>query len=184
MNPKARAVRRYRTWHKRVGLVLFIFFLVMAVTGLLLGMKKQTGLLAPTQKGMSADAGTWLPMDSLQNLAVRYLGDSVDRSLSTEIDRIDIRPGKGIAKFQFTDHFWGLQLDCTTGKLLLVERRSADFIEALHDGSIVDRLFGTSDEQAKVAYSTLMGASLLLMALTGFWLWYGPKRIRKERRAG
>ena len=140
-------------------------------------------MLAPTQKGISADPSHWMGLDSLRKMANRYLHDSVDAALDTVLDRIDIRPGKGIAKFIYVGHYWGLQLDCTTGKLLLIEKRQSDFIEDLHDGSIVDDLVGAGDEPFKVGYTVIMGISLLMLTLTGFWLWYGPKRLRRYKRS-
>jgi hypothetical protein len=74
-----------------------------------------------------------------------------------------------------------LQLDCTTGELLSIEKRSSDLIENIHDGSIVDKLLG-SNEKAKVGYTAIMGLSLLLLIISGFWLWYGPKKIRQQKR--
>ena len=160
---------------------MFAFFLIISTTGFLLGWKKKTGLLAPTQKGISSNPAEWLTIDSLQKLAVQYLRDSVDSKLSVELDRIDIRPAKGIVKFVFIDHYWGLQIDCTSGKLLLIEKRKSDFIEDLHDGTILDRIFGT-DENSMLGYTTIMGISLFMLTVTGFWLWYGPKRLRKTKR--
>lgn len=178
----ARWIRLSRWLHRKTALVLFVFFLLLAATGLLLGVKKNTGLLAPTQSGVSKELSTWLPVDSLSGLAARYLHDSVDANLSTKLDRIDIRPGKGIVKFVYQDHYWGLQLDGTTGKLLLVEKRMSDFIEDLHDGSLFDSLLGTGDEPIKVGYTVIMGLSLLLLVGTGFWLWFGPRRMRQRKR--
>ena len=43
-----------------------------------------------------------------------------------------------MVKFVFVEGYWGVQLDCTTGELLHLERRPADFIENLHDGSFFD----------------------------------------------
>jgi len=180
---QAKWVRITRWLHRKIALALFIFFLVIAVTGVLLGIKKHAGLLAPTQKGTSSNLSEWLPVDSMQKMANRFLLDSVSANLSTNLDRIDIRPGKGIAKFVYKDHYWGLQLDCKTGALLLIEKRRSDFIEDLHDGSILDDLFGTNDEQIKLGYTIVMGISLLLLILSGLWLWYGPKLIRKMKRA-
>jgi len=179
---QARWIRSYRWLHRKIAIALFIFFLFISVTGLLLGIKKQAGLLAPTQKGTSSDLATWLPVAVLQQKANQYLFDSVSKDLSIEIDRIDIRPDKGIAKFIYKNHYYGLQLDCSTGGLLSVETRSSDFIENLHDGSILDDVLGTSDEQIKVSYTIIMGLSLFLLILSGWWLWYGPKRIRKAKR--
>ena len=178
---QAKWIRRFRWLHRKLALALFIFFLVISVTGILLGTKKQTGLLAPTEKGISADLSTWLPVDSLQKKANLYLQDSVSKNLKTDLDRIDIRPDKGIAKFIYKDHYYGLQLDCTTGALLSVEQRKSDFIENLHDGSLVDKLLGT-DEGFKIGYTVIMGLSLLLLILSGLWLWYGPKRIRQLKK--
>ncbi|MGZ5286901.1 MAG: hypothetical protein ACXWB9_06945, partial [Flavisolibacter sp.] len=98
-------------------------------------------------------------------------------------DRIDIRPDKGIAKFIYKDHYWGLQLDCATGDLLSIEKRSSDFIEDLHDGSLVDDLIGNSSESFKTGYTLIMGLSLLMLVVSGIWLWYGPKRIRQLKRS-
>ena len=179
---QAKWVRLFRWLHRKIAIPLLIFFFIISLTGLLLGIKKQTGLLAPTQKGASSDPSKWLPAAELNAKATRYLHDSVSKDLSTELDRIDIRPAKGIAKFIYANHYWGLQLDCTTGTLLSIEKRSSDFIEDIHDGSIIDSLFGTSNEQVKVGYTIIMGLSLLLLVISGFWLWYGPKRIRTQKR--
>lgn len=179
---QAKWIRIYRWLHRKLAVALFLFFVLMAVTGLLLGIKKQTGLLAPTQTGVSSDAATWMPMAALQHKAGQYLHDSVNRQLSTALDRIDIRPGKGIAKFIYKEHFYGLQLDCATGQLLSIEKRHSDFIESLHDGSLVDDLLGAGNEPFKVSYNLVMGISLLLLVLSGIWLWYGPKRIRTQKR--
>lgn len=179
---QARWIRWFRWLHRKIAIFLFIFFLIVSVTGLLLGIKKQTGLLAPTKSGASSDMSGWLSVDSLHKLAITYLHDSVGAALSTKLDRIDIRPGKGIVKFVFQDHFNGLQLDCTTGELLLIEKRRSDFIEKIHDGSILDKVFGTGGDQVKVSYTVIMGLSLFMLVVSGFWLWYGPKRLRRDRK--
>jgi uncharacterized iron-regulated membrane protein len=179
---QARLVRAFRWLHRKIAIPLLVFFFFISLTGLLLGIKKNTGLLAPTKKGVSANMAHWLPMHSLTNIAVKAFKDSISATEDAELDRIDIRPDKGIAKFTFKNGYWGVQLDCTNGKLLLIEKRKSDFIEDLHDGSILDSLFGTSGEQIKIVYTTIMGLSLLLLVVSGFWLWYGPKRIRYKRR--
>jgi hypothetical protein len=81
----------------------------------------------------------------------------------------------------FEHDFLGLQLDGVTGKILLVEKRRSDFVENIHDGSIIDKYFGTGNI-IKLIYTTVMGIALLLFTITGFWLWYGPKRMRKQQQ--
>ncbi len=183
MNTKkqAKLIRSFRYLHRKIAIFLFVFFLIISITGFLLGWKKKTGLLSPTQKGISTNPAQWLTIDSLHKLAVNYLKDSVDEKLSNELDRIDIRPSKGIAKFVFMDHYRGLQIDCTSGRLLLIEKRTSDLIEDIHDGTILDKLFGT-DERSMLGYTTIMGISLFMLVVSGFWLWYGPKRLRKSKK--
>ena len=95
------------------------------------------------------------------------------------MDRIDIRPDKGMAKFVFADHFNGIQLDMATGEVLHIEKRRADLIEKIHDGSILDHYLDTGGGQIKLFYTTVIGLALLVFTVTGFWLWYGPKRMRR-----
>ncbi|WP_138991282.1 PepSY-associated TM helix domain-containing protein [Larkinella sp. C7] len=180
---RSRRLRFYRKIHGVLGGTLFFFFLIIAVTGLLLGWKKHSGgvLLAKSYKGISADPKTWLPVDSLQKIAFNTLRDSVSAELSTELDRIDIRPQKGMVKFVFADHYAGIQLDCTTGQVLHIETRRSDFIEKLHDGSYLDALVKLDEQPFKLLYTSVMGIALILFSVTGFYLYYGPKRIRQEK---
>ncbi len=178
---QAKVLRVFRKIHRLTGISLFVFFFVIAATGLLLGWKKHSGglILAKSYKGSSTEMAEWLPIDSLHRIACKILRQQVDSLLSMELDRIDIRPDKGMVKFVFADHFHGLQLDLATGQLLHVEQRRADFIEKIHDGSILDHYLGTGNGQIKLLYTSVMGAALLVFTITGFWLWYGPKRMRK-----
>ncbi|MFD2101178.1 PepSY domain-containing protein [Flagellimonas iocasae] len=178
---QAKVLRVFRKIHRTTGALLFIFFFVISATGLLLGWKKNTnGLILPkTQKGTSTELVEWLPVDSLHTIACQTLHTSVSPDLSLELDRIDIRKDKGSVKFNFVDHYYEVQLDGATGNVLSIGQRRSDFFENVHDGSIIDRYLGTSGV-VKLVYSTIMGLSLLMFTITGFWLWYGPKRMRKE----
>ena len=182
---QAKIVRNARKVHRTTGALLFVFFFIIALSGLLLGWKKHSGdfILPKTYTGTSANLAEWLPIDSLHQRAILILRDSLGAELSPEIDRIDIRPDKGTLKFVFAEHFWGLQLDGATGKLLNIDRRRSDFIEKVHDGSILDYYLGTSNGILKLLYTSLMGVALLIFTITGFWLWYGPKRMREKKKA-
>lgn len=179
----AKSTRLYRKIHKWLGSFLFIFFFIISVTGLLLGWKKHSaGLILPkTEKGVSTDLKTWLPYDSLHSLAVKTLHDSLGQDLSPTLDRIDARPAKGIVKFVFQDHYTEIQLDATTGAILAVNQRTSDIIEQIHDGSILDFAFKTKNGEVKLGYTSVTGLSLLLLTVTGFFLWYNPIRIRSQR---
>ena len=179
---KAKLLRISRKIHGTLGAVLFVFFIFISVTGVLLGWKKNTGGIIQSKSyiGVSTDLKNWLPIDSLHTIACNVLRDSVSSDLSTIIERIDLRKNKGMVKFIFADHFWGVQLDGTTGQLLHIEERRSDFIEKIHDGSILDYYIGTKSDQIKLLYTFIMGFALLTFSVTGFWLWYGPKRMKKR----
>ena len=181
-----KASKRTRLWrkiHRWIASFLFVFFFIVSITGLLLTWKKNSKgyLLAKSHSGTTTDLNQWLSFDSLHNVAVRTLRDSVGTSISTGLDRIDARPDKGMVKFVFVEDYWAIQLDASTGKVLHMEKRRADFIENLHDGSYLDKVFGTKDQPFKLGYATIMGVSLFMLTLSGFWLWYNPKRIRKQK---
>ncbi len=181
---QAKVLRVFRKVHRITGAFLFAFFFFIAVSGLLLGWKKHSYgmILAKTARGTSSDLKEWLPLDSLYQKACQYLQDSVSAELSPEISRIDVRKQKGSVKFIFSDHYYGLQLDGVTGALLQIEQRRSDFIENIHDGSILDDYLGTPNNILKVSYTSIMGLALLVFTITGFWLWYGPKQMRKAAR--
>lgn len=180
---QAKLLRVFRKIHRTTGAILFVFFFFVSVTGLLLGWKKNSGglILPESYKGTSSDLKDWLPIDSLYKNACKYLHDSVSSELSPDLERIDIRKDIGMVKFVFSENFWGIQLDGATGNLLHIERRRSDIIENIHDGSILDYFFETGKEQIKLVYTTIMGLALLTFTTTGFWLWFGPKRMRRNK---
>lgn len=181
---QAKVLRIFRKIHRTTGALLFIFFFFISVSGLLLGWKKNSnGYIIPkTQKGTTADLKQWLPVDSLHTIACTTLHKKVSSELSLELDRIDMRKEKGSVKFVFVDSFYEVQLDGATGGVLSIGKRRSDFLENVHDGSILDDYLGT-DGYIKLFYTSVMGVSLLIFTITGFWLWYGPKRMRKVNKA-
>lgn len=178
----AKNTRWHRKIHRYIAIASFFFLLMISVTGLLLIWKKNSGgyLQAATHKGSSTDLSQWLSFDSLHRIAIGALHDSISADLSPRLQRMDVRPDKGMVKFTFEDHYWGIQLDGATGKVLLLERRRADFIEHLHDGSFFDKWTGGF---FKLGYGTFVGLCLLLLTITGFYLWINPKRIKRGKES-
>ena len=181
---QAKLLRIIRKIHRTCAIFLFIFFFIISITGLSLGWKKHSNglIMSKTYQGTSSDFSKWLSIDSLHQKACNFLIDSVNVKLSTEIDRIDIRKDKGTVKFIFKNHFTALQLDGQTGKILHVEIRRSDFLEKLHDGSIIDFCLGIKSDIFKLIYTTIMGLALFTFTITGVWLWYGPIRMRNSSR--
>jgi hypothetical protein len=177
---QARILRLIRKVHRITGLLLMLFLLVLASTGWLLGWKKHAGdlILPKTAKGTETNLHQWLSLDSLQKRAVYIFRQTHGENAEVVVDRIDIRQEQGVAKLIFKSSLFEVQLDGATGNLLKSGNRYSDLLEKIHDGSIVDQWLNLSGGFIKVMYTTIMGFGLLVFSITGFWLWYGPKRMR------
>lgn len=173
----AAQTRWFRAWHKAIGAVAAFFFILIAGTGLLLIWKKNSNgyLLAETMNGSNNDANFWISLSDVQSAGVHILKEKLP-GMDTTIDRIDVRPDKGMAKVRFKNHYHALQIDLATGNLLYLEKRRADFIEKLHDGSLFDEWLGSN--VVKLSYGSLAGLSLFFLSVSGFLLWINPRRIR------
>ena len=180
---QAKTLRIFRRIHRITGACLFFFFLFVSVSGVLLGWKKHSGdlILPKTYKGSSTQLNQWLPIARLHDSAIAAYEEHINDTPSPQVDRMDVRASKGTIKFTFKDVYWEVQLDGATGEVLHVGQRNSDFIEQLHDGSYVDRLLGSDLGAFKLFYTTVMGSALFVFCVTGFWLWYGPKRMRASR---
>lgn len=170
------SVRSFRVWHRYLGIGLLVLILVSSVTGLLLAWKKNVEILQPsTQKGISKDLTTWKSMAELADIAQTALVEKHPEQADNSIDRMDVRPSKGIVKVVFDNNSWEVQVDGTDGAVKSIAKRHADWIEALHDGSIINDVF-------KLISMNVLGIGLIIMLVTGFWLWYAPKKIRWMRK--
>ena len=170
------SLRKFRSWHRLLGVSLSVLLIISAATGILLSLKKDLTIIQPaTQKGTSTDLSQWLPIAQLDSIAKIALYTSYPEQFGNPVDRFDGRPSKGTIKVLFENSQWEVQLDATTGEVKSVARRHSDWIEALHDGSIVSDLF-------KLISMNFLGFGLLFLITTGLWLWYGPKRLRHEKR--
>lgn len=166
-------LRQFRSIHKWIGISVALFMLITSITGVMLGWKKNVELLQPaTLKGGTLDVAKWVSFEKVSQSAIRAI-DSVTNE-ENSIDRLDVRFDKGIIKVLFTKGYWEVQVDAATGKTMSVAKRHADWIEHIHDGSIINDFF-------KLVYTNYLGWGLLFLSITGFWLWYGPKVIRKAK---
>lgn len=171
---KVKSIRWYRRLHKWIGIPLILFFLLIGFTSILLAWKKKAELLPPTLK-TKVENGVWILPSEMVKIGeeeMQKLGKDPD------VDRIDIRPDKGIAKVTFKTHFTEVQLDGFSGNVLSIETRHSDWIEKVHDGSIID-FYTSGDEGAKLTYSTLTALGLIFLGISGFYMWYYPKVIRR-----
>ena len=173
------SLRKFRVWHRFLGTSLAILLLISALTGVFLALKKDLSVIQPaTTRGLSKDLNQWKPLKELDSLARLALYTAHPQQAGNEVHRIDVRPSKGIAKVLFKKGYWEVQIDGVDGSIKSIAKRHSDWIEALHDGSIISDSF-------KVVSMNVLGWGLMVLLASGLWLWYGPKRYRmlKKRRS-
>lgn len=151
---------------------------IIAATGLLLAWKKEFKFVPPTQKDVSNLPS--LSIEKIAEIAQTYILENTD--LEPEINRIDIRLKQGAAKVRFEHHFSEVQVGIKSGEILSVKTRTSDIIEQIHDGSIIDFFFKTSSDQVKKTYVTITCLGLMILSITGFYLWLNPRRIKKIKK--
>ena len=127
--------RKYsRSIHLWLSLVIFIPVIIVIASGLLLQVKKEFDWIQPptqkVQKGQNS--APTLPFEEVID-AVKQV-PQVNLKTWDDIDRLDVRPGKGIIKVRGKNH-WEVQLNAQSGDVLQVAYRRTDTIEAIHDGS-------------------------------------------------
>ena len=108
----------------------------MSITGFLLALKDVLHLKPQIAVSQTQSVGQWITLAEIDSISKQYVRESLKQD--TTIDRIDIRPTKGVAKVLFSNHFTEIQIDVSDGKILSVNSRVDTIIEKIHDGSIVD----------------------------------------------
>ena len=91
-----------------------------------------------------------------------------------DIDRLDVRPGKGVVKVRAKNR-WELQIDTTNGVVLQVAVRRSDLIESIHDGSFFHESF---------KLWVFLPAAIVLAGMwgTGIYLFLFPYISRRNRK--
>ena len=117
-------MRRYRKFHRYFGLALAIFLLISALTGLLLGWKKDANWIQPpTQKGISKDLAEWKSLDELAKIGQTALVAYSPEQKGNKIGKMDVRPSKGVVKVVFKKGNWEVQIDGTSGEVKSIAKR-------------------------------------------------------------
>lgn len=126
------SLRKYsRSFHLWLSLVIFIPVLIVIGSGLLLQVKKEFAWIQPPSQ-QAPNSAPSLTFDAILN-ALKQVPQA-NLLEWQDIDRLDVRPAKGIIKVQGKNH-WEVQLDAQSGEVLQVAYRRSDTIEAIHDGS-------------------------------------------------
>jgi uncharacterized iron-regulated membrane protein len=146
--------------------------LIISITGVALQLKKQITWVQPTEQKVKIE----IPTASLDAVFFAAKADSRMGVRSwSDIQRIDVRPGKGIAKV-ISNSGWEGQVSLKDGKLLQVAERRSDWIESIHDGSF----FG--GDISKLGVFLMSGIVLILLIISGIWMFILPFRKKKKTK--
>ena len=164
--------RLLRQIHYWLSLAVAIPAGIIFFAGIFLMLKKEVDWIQPpTAKGVVSQQ---LPAISYQTmLDAAKLHPEARIENWSDIDRIDLRVGKGIAKLQARSG-WEVQVDTQTGDVLSVAYRRSDLIEQIHDGSYFS-------DVVKLYVFLPTGVLLILMWGTGLYLFLLPRLHRKKK---
>jgi len=162
--------KQTRKLHYWISPIIFIPVVIIFSTGVLLQFKKQSNWIQPnvviTSKSKPVMLNSYL--ESAKTV-------SEDKIYSwNDIDRIDIRPNKGIAKIRSKNN-WEIQLDIESAEIYSVSFRRSDIIESVHDGSFFS-------DYVKFGLFFPSGILLIVLSFTGIYMFIIP--IFRKRRKG
>jgi hypothetical protein len=150
--------------HVWVGVVATALLVVIAVTGILLNHKSTLGLMPEAPASEAGLAGA-LSLEEIVRTAEGAVGARV---AAAGVDRMDVRPDKGFAKVRFSDRVvTEVTVALRSGEVLQVGERNDVFLEKLHSGEI----FG----DGWILLSDGVAVGLLLLLVTGAWMWLYPR---------
>jgi uncharacterized iron-regulated membrane protein len=165
----ARLLRQIHYW---ISLPLLVTIFVIAATGSVLALKKNFAALQPPTQSGSAPGELQRPIADLIAAVASVPGHG---GISwKDVERIDVRPEDGVAKVILHSRT-EVQVDIATGKVLQVGYRTSDFIETIHDFSVLGGAW-------KYILSFGSGIALLIMAGTGAYLFLLPMLAKRRRR--
>ena len=142
----------------------------MVSSGIWLQLKKQSNWIQPNVETVSSSKPIMLQsyLDAVSTI------EEANISSWDDIERIDIRPGKGIAKIKSKNN-WEIQIDIETSEVYAVSYRRSDIIESIHDGSFFS-------EVVKYGWFLPSGILLLMLSLTGIYMFFIPILKRRRRK--
>ena len=160
-----------RKIHKWVSIVIALPLLICIVTGILLLVKKEFSVIQPpTMRGESN-----VPAIAFNQVLVAAKSvDGAEISSWDDIDRLDVRPSKGVIKIRSNNDI-EIQIDGKTGDVLHVAQRNSDFIESIHDGTYFEK-------NANLWLMLPVAIASVVISITGIIMFFIPYVKKKKRK--
>ena len=161
--------KKIRQVHYWISPVIIIPIIIMVSSGIMLQLKKQSNWIQPNVEVTSSSKPIMLQsyLDAVSTVKEANISSWDD------IERIDIRPDKGIAKIKSKNN-WEIQIDIETTEIYAKNYRRSDIIESIHDGSFFS-------EVVKYGWFLPSGILLLILSLTGIYMFFIPILRRRKK---
>ncbi|WP_298305130.1 PepSY-associated TM helix domain-containing protein [uncultured Erythrobacter sp.] len=167
------AKRLFRQVHYWLSVAVFIPAAIVFVAGGLLMLKKEIEWIQPgTERGVVEGTIPTISYDQMVEAARAHPEAGIEEW--TDIDRIDLRVDRGIAKLR-ANSGWEVQVDTSTAEVLKVAYRRSDTIEAIHDGSWFA-------DWIKLYVFLPVGVILIIMWGTGGYLFVLPYLAKSKKK--
>ena len=160
---------KIRKIHYWISPFIIIPVLLIFTTGVLLQFKKKSDWIQPNVEKTSTNKPTML-ISYLE--AAKSIPEAEIKSWD-DINRIDIRPDKGIAKIISNNH-WEIQIDSETAEIFSVNYRRSDIIESVHDGSFFT-------DYIKFGWFVPTGILLIIVSISGIYMFLFPLMLKNKR---
>ena len=160
-----------RDLHRWGSILALARMAIIIVSGIILQLKKEVAAIQPpTQRGSGSQLSIGFDriLESAKTIPQAQIASWDD------VDRLDVRPGKGMVKVRGKNR-WEIQIDTHTGEVLQVAVRRSDLIESIHDGSYFHNGF-------KLWVFLPAGLMLVVLVVTGIYLFFVPYLARRKRR--
>ena len=162
--------RQSRVFHRWGSIIALLPITVIIFSGIVLQLKKVSSYVQPpTQSG----SGTEPAIDFDRILEVARTVPEAEIETWEDVDRLDVRPGKGVVKVRCKNRY-EVQIDAETAEILQVAFRRSDLIESIHDGSFFNEHF-------KLWVFLPAGIVLALLLVTGIHLFFLPYLALRKR---
>lgn len=162
------ANRRTHAW---ISMCFAVPLVVVIITGILLQLKKQLPFVQPIERTGVTHEPVATPAQYLEAINRGKLDGALTWK---DVQRVDIRPSKGIAKVILKSDV-EYQVDLGTGHVLQRELRMSDFIESLHDGSFF------AGDISKLGIFLPAAIGLLVLWVSGIYMFWLPIIVKQRK---
>ena len=161
-----------RKTHYWGAFIVLLPVLIISITGIFLQLKKEIDWIQPPTVSGDLPNNPSISFEEILEAAKTVKETNIESW--NDIDRLDVRIEKGIAKVRTKDR-WEVQVDTYSGKVVQVAYRRSDIIEEIHDGSWFH-------ENIKLLIFLPSGIILFILWITGFYMVLIPYLSKWKKR--